>query len=397
MSVRLGLIGAGRWGRRFLATVPSVPQARLVSLATRVASNASLVGDGVELTSDWRALCRSEQVDGVIIATPPSTHPEMLRACLAARKPALVEKPLCLGLGPALELEREVRASGLPVLVDHTFLFHPAFEEMLRQCREPGEVRWIHAEGRAWGPFRAEKVPVLWDRGPHDVAMCLALMRALPVAVTGLAAWTDAPPAVDAQMITLRLEFREGAVAWIEIGHLASQKRRRFSVFTADRTLVFEDGMPEPLIAISRPWRFEGGQAEAPRQTLEVERELPLNRVLREFVAGVAGRPSKRFGLALAVDVARVLEAAGRAVANPGQAISVGEALSAAPAPSPESARRKPRRAQDWAGTSDCARLLTVSGMRPGDRGPPPPASLRLLGHGVFTTYGCVLRRDCAP
>ena len=134
--------------------IAHLPEVRLTALATRVPENAARVGSDVEVTGDWRALCGSERVDGVIIATPPSTHPAMLRACLAAGKPALVEKPVALGLAETLALEREVSASGVPVLVDHTLLFHPGFEALRARCPDPRAIRFVHSESRAWGPFR---------------------------------------------------------------------------------------------------------------------------------------------------------------------------------------------------------------------------------------------------
>src|SRR5206468_4448358 len=219
---------------------------------------------------------------------------------LAAGKPALVEKPVALGLAETLALEREVSASGVPVLVDHTMLYHPGFEALRARCPDPRAIRFVHSESRAWGPFRAEKVPVLWDRGPHDVAMCLELFGARPIAVAGLAAWPGTPPALDAQMMTLRLDFAGGASAWIEIGHLASERRGRFSVFCDRAALVFDDGPPSSLAERSTPWRFAPGDSEGAARAIEVADERPLSRVVREFAAGVGGRPSPRFGLGLA-------------------------------------------------------------------------------------------------
>src|SRR3989338_8608758 len=87
--VRIGLIGAGRWGQVYLRTLALLQErCRLTHVATSRPEAVSRYPQPVTVTPDWRALIRAE-CDAVIIATPPAVHAEMGEACLEARAGAL--------------------------------------------------------------------------------------------------------------------------------------------------------------------------------------------------------------------------------------------------------------------------------------------------------------------
>lgn len=79
--MRLGLIGTGKQGQRYLEERNG--------------------GKGIVSTFDWRTdslvdwLCR-DRIDAVIVASHPGSHPEIVRHLLELRRPVLCEKPLAL-------------------------------------------------------------------------------------------------------------------------------------------------------------------------------------------------------------------------------------------------------------------------------------------------------------
>ncbi len=312
MSVRLGLIGVGRWGKRYVHTINQISEVRLTHLCTRDPANARLVSNPVEVSDDWKALLRSRELDGIIIATPPHTHAEILHACLDAGLPAMVEKPLCLSFADALKIKQHVEACAVPVLVDHTHLFQPAWQEIRRHFHDPGEIRFIHSEGMAYGPFRKKGISVLWDWAPHDLAMCLDLMQSLPQQIVCLGIASGSRSSLDAEMLVLKLNF-SSTEAWIHIGHLSMQKRRRFSVFGENEAMVFDDLAENKLNEYPAVWgrQIEEAQDIFKRgRVIDVSRDLPLNRAVVEFAQGIRGQLSERFGVDLAVNVIQILDAA---------------------------------------------------------------------------------------
>lgn len=282
--MRLGLAGAGRWGRNYIRTIAGLGEMRLACIASRNPQTAALAPPGCRIVSDWRELIDASAVDGIVVATPPASHAEIARAAILKGIPVLVEKPLALSAVDAhairdLAVERNVYA-----LVDHIHLFSPAFRALKKLAARHGGVREIHSEAGSHGPYRRD-VSVLWDWGPHDVAMCLDLMQQAPAA----AACT-----VQAETVGIALSFPCGVPARILLSN-SIDKTRRFRVRCAAAEIVYDDLAPDKL-------RLDG----AP---VAVESDLPLTVAVREFAAAIAAGGADRSSLDLAVTVVEVLQA----------------------------------------------------------------------------------------
>jgi len=289
-AVRLGLIGAGRWGKNFIRTIRGLDGVMLSALCSRNPDSRSLVDSNCKILSDWRDLLGTRLCDGVIIATPPDTHAEILGAMIHARMPSLVEKPLTLDLQQALDLQQLLRQSPTPVLVDHIYLFHPAFIEMKRLSSQLGPIRSIQSEGGNHGPFRPNYT-ALWDYGPHDLSMCLDLMKSATQSVPCTASKTSQGGTYE-----LHLSLPVDVHAAITVSNLASAKVRTFTVHHTDHTLIFDDLSPQKL-------RLDG-------EPVSVAEKLPLAVVVETLVDAIRNEKTERLGLDLAVEVIRALDAA---------------------------------------------------------------------------------------
>ena len=69
--LRLGLIGAGRWGRTLARVISTMPGMQLGVVATRNPESKAFFPEQ-DLVSDWQALLE-RPLDGVIVASPPAT------------------------------------------------------------------------------------------------------------------------------------------------------------------------------------------------------------------------------------------------------------------------------------------------------------------------------------
>jgi predicted dehydrogenase len=104
------LIGCGEIGRLRAQALGRSPSSRLTAVSdldpARAAAVASPYGAAVE--PDWRSLLHRQDVDAVIVSTPPSLHAEMAIEALNAGKHVLCEKPLARSLE---ECERMIAAA----------------------------------------------------------------------------------------------------------------------------------------------------------------------------------------------------------------------------------------------------------------------------------------------
>lgn len=281
-ALRLGLIGAGRWGRNYVRTIAGRTEVALTRIASRNPETAGLAPRGCAVTAEWREVIHAPDVDGVIVAAPPAAHAEITLEAIRAGRPVLVEKPLALSEAAAREIVAAAAARSVLVMVEHTYLFHAAYRELRRIARREAPVRAIRSAAGGGGRQRSD-VPVLWDWAPHDVALCLDLLGEEPREVR--AAWEDA-------RLLLGMRFPGGARAEIRIGTVGA-RQRRFEVELDRATLVFDDLAPQKLV--------RGGAAVA------VAAELPLTTAVLEFAAAIAAGSASLESAQLGAAVVRVL------------------------------------------------------------------------------------------
>lgn len=311
--IRLGLIGAGPWGRRYIPTIDRLPGVQLSRLASRNPKSRRLVDDACKIHSHWRDVVDAADVDGVIIATPPNLHGPMALAAVEAGLAVLVEKPLTLDLAEAENLLREARARQALVMVDHILLYSPAYRRLKELAAAAGPsskkaaeaIRAINSQNGNWGPFRAN-TPVLWDWGSHEVALCLDLMGRMPATVEARRTESQKVDGDRGETIDLELGFAHGMEAKITIGNLFDQRRRRLEVSLDTETLIYDDTADHPL-SRRRP---SSGKAK----TLPVDDTPPLDCIVAEFTAAIGAGSRDISGLELGVDVVSVLARANRSL-----------------------------------------------------------------------------------
>lgn len=170
MKLRVGVIGRGVWGKRIIETLCTKTQhcRHLWNCDSRDKLEAFL---GPEYT-------KPSNIDFVVIATPFETHVKLMRECLLRGLPFIVEKPA----GNYWELKKLFSdfPATRPFLCNHTLLFNPAIEAMVKHAQDfvhQGTVIELRGEHGGPGPVR-EDCNALLDYGSHGVAFALWLSGA---------------------------------------------------------------------------------------------------------------------------------------------------------------------------------------------------------------------------
>jgi predicted dehydrogenase len=296
--VRLGLVGAGSWGRNYIKTIAGLADVRLARLASRNPESAKIVPRGCVIVADWRDLIDPELVDGVIIATLPQSHAEIAIAALDRRLPVLIEKPLTTNIDEARAIRVKALERHLPAMVDHTQLFHPAYRKLKSLLPQLGAIQEIRSEAGRIGPFRPD-TPVLWDWGCHDVAMCLDVTQQRPTRARAKIVERQQVGSDQGESVLLELEFGAGIGATISVSNILVTKTRRFTVTCERGTAVYDEFGADQLVV-------QDGPVKRP---IGVERDLPLTVAVREFATAVSSSRFDPKSIELGVGVVEALSA----------------------------------------------------------------------------------------
>jgi len=331
--LRLGVVGAGAWGKNHVRTAATLADAELAAVCDtdpKVRERVARQYPGVHVTGDVGDLLG--RVDAVIVAAPAATHAPLALQCVEAGKPCLVEKPFALTVRDAEQVARAAAAREVPLAAGHLLLFHPAVERLrtLVQGGDLGRIYYLYGLRVNLGQVRADE-NALWSFGPHDVSVALYLLGEGPTRVAAQGRSYLQPKVED--VVFLTMEFASGVLAHVQLSWLDPHKERKLTVVGARQMVVFDDMEPREKLRIydkgvDRPPEYASyGESLAIREgdifIPRVPNVEPLAAELAHFVRVARGVEPPRAGAEDGVRVVRVLEAASRSLAAGGAPVTL--------------------------------------------------------------------------
>ncbi len=300
----IGLVGAGRWGRNFISTLRDTPGITLRRIASSNPATAALVDAGCTIHSEWRDLVASNDIQGVIIATPPAAHAAIATLAIMNGKAVLIEKPLTTDLQSALTLKAAADARNAIVLVDHIHLYNPAWKAFKHAAQHLGPLLNVRSEAGAPGPIRSD-ISVLWDWAPHDVALGLDLTGAMPTSAVCRRLGSHEVPEGIAEQLSLSFEFPNQVTMGSEIGTLFKEKRRWLRADFEQGTLIFDDRVEDKVMMHEARGSLHSEGTRG--MSVPFEAGSPLVKILIAFASCIRSGKSFLSDIALAVRVVEVI------------------------------------------------------------------------------------------
>ena len=140
--MRIGLIGTGRIGALHAATLAGLPEVSSVVLTDADRDRAAEVAErsGAELADGVDELLTAG-LDGLVIATATSSHPELIRRGVAAGLPVFCEKPVAADVEGTLDVIKTT--AGVPVQIGFQRRFDPGYQAA-RAAARSGSLGWLH-------------------------------------------------------------------------------------------------------------------------------------------------------------------------------------------------------------------------------------------------------------
>ena len=215
--MKLAVIGTGYWGSKIVETVKNM------------GLPVTLYDINDSLTSIVPSL-----IDGVIIATPASTHKDITKIMLRKGIHVLVEKPAFMNMAECNEIGPYTANAKL--MAGHILLYNEHFD-FLKQTVVDKEILHIEHRRLAWGRMQKDINPIL-HYAPHDIAILDNLLGAMPDEIHSTGIHVIKQPQPD--FVTCNLQYGKVTVQ-LQMGWYYHEKVRDVTVITDKGTLVWND------------------------------------------------------------------------------------------------------------------------------------------------------------
>jgi myo-inositol 2-dehydrogenase/D-chiro-inositol 1-dehydrogenase len=195
MTVRFGLLGAGRIGKVHAKAVSGDADARLVAVADALPAAAQAIAGtyGCEVRS-IEAIEAAGDIDAVVICTPTDTHADLIERFARAGKAIFCEKPVDLDVARVKACIKVVDDVKGKLMVGFNRRFDPHFMAVKRAIDDGriGTVEMVTITSRDPGAPPVDYIRrsggIFRDMTIHDFDMARFLLGEEPVAVTATAA-----------------------------------------------------------------------------------------------------------------------------------------------------------------------------------------------------------------
>lgn len=161
--VRIGVVGTGGMGKGHCNTLPKVENCEFVGVADIRLEAAQEVAEqhGIQAFQDYRELLKV--VDGIVVATPPVTHREVVVTASEAGVHSFCEKPLSVELADSDAMIEAADRAGTVLMTGQVLRFYPV-HVLGKKLLEDGEIGdLVYLETDYSGPFSAPRQrPASW-------------------------------------------------------------------------------------------------------------------------------------------------------------------------------------------------------------------------------------------
>ena len=283
MSLSIGLIGCGRWGRMILRDLIALDARVYVAAPSEESRQTAIEAGAAGASPDIAGL--PKDIDGYVVATPTASHAAVIEQLLPSGKPIFVEKPMTNDVAAARSL---VERAGERIFVMDKWRYHPGVEALADAARsgELGEIIAIRSYRLGWSNPHKD-VDAIWILLPHDLAITYEILGYLP-AVKAVSTPVRGRHACDA--FALLADAEDKVQVTIEIATSHPGTHRSVVVVGSKKSAQLTDSYaPEIMLADGTP-----DAGAKPPYARKVGEEMPLKRELGAFLAYLEGGPPPR-------------------------------------------------------------------------------------------------------
>lgn len=291
-------IGTGGWGKNHTRILSQLGV--LVAVCDADAQKSKEYGEkySVNHYDSLDELLDVEEFDGAFVVTPTSTHTEIAKKLLGAKKHVFVEKPMTYKSEEGQDLAKLAEKNKVILTCGYIERFNPAVDLVKKMVKDKkyGDLVMLefHRENRM--PLHIKDVGIIYDTSVHDIDTANWLFDDMPQVVFARAGkikheYED--------FASIMLGYKNDKVAIISSNWITPKKLRKFNAVCTD-AIISSDFITQEITI----------EKDEESEIITNEKQEPLLLEIQNFLGAVKGKNEQVVKSQEAVNVTKIAEAA---------------------------------------------------------------------------------------
>jgi len=291
-------IGTGGWGKNHTRVLSELGV--LIAVCDADSQKSKEYGEkySVNHYETLDELLASEEFDGAFIVTPTSTHTEIAKKLLEAKKHVFVEKPMTYKSEDGERLAKLAEKNKVILTCGYIERFNPAVDVVKKIVKEKkfGELVMLefHRENRM--PLHIKDVGIIYDTSVHDIDTANWLFDDMPHVVFARAGRIKHE---HEDFASIMLGYKNDKVAIISSNWITPKRVRKFNAVCTD-AIISSDFITQEIIV----------EKSDESETIQSEKQEPLSLEIQSFLGAIEGKNDLIVKSQQAVNVTKIAEAA---------------------------------------------------------------------------------------
>jgi len=296
--VKIVQIGTGGWGKNHTRILSQLDVLSAVCDTDSQRSKEYGEKYSVNHYESLDDLLSSEEFDGAFVVTPTSTHTEIAKKLLEAKKHVFVEKPMTYKSEDGEKLVKIAEKNKVILTCGYIERFNPAVDGVKKLVKEKkfGDLVMLefHRENRM--PLHIKDVGIIYDTSVHDIDTANWLFDDMPHVVFARAGkikheYED--------FASIMLGYKDDKVAIISSNWITPKKVRKFNVVCTD-AIISSDFITQEIVV----------EKSDESESIQNEKQEPLLLEIQSFLGTIEGKNEQVVKSQEAVNVTMIAEAA---------------------------------------------------------------------------------------
>ena len=319
--MNIGIIGFGYWGQNLVRNFKNIKNCNVTHIAELQKERHERIHKLYpDITiSTFNQIITNSNIDAVVIATSISSHYELAKAALENDKHVLIEKPMADSEKNALELIRLSKQQKKILMVDHTYLYTGAVQEIkeLTDDGSLGEILYVDSIRANLGKFQSD-FNVLWDLAPHDISIINYLINEKPISVQAIGkSYTKNELESIAYLI---LHYKSNKIIHLNCSWVSPIKIRTMIIAGSKKMLVFDDLEQKKIRIYDKNFQNNITSNDGILEP-EFSSKEGLSVMAEDFVSSIINDKQPLSNSNLGLEVVKILEASQKSIKNNGEKV----------------------------------------------------------------------------